>query len=73
MRDDPRLNQIALARQAVLAEGVELTDALVSAWLDRNGASGWLRRLIPRRFFHALRSPCRLQGPWPASQPQCRR
>lgn len=35
MHEDPRLNQIALARQAVLAEGTELTEALVSAWVDR--------------------------------------
>lgn len=32
---DTRLSQIALARQSVLAEGTELTEALASAWLDR--------------------------------------
>ncbi|MFO1177105.1 MAG: hypothetical protein U1E79_01530 [Ottowia sp.] len=31
----PRLQQIALARQSLLAEGTELTEALASAWLDR--------------------------------------
>ena len=48
MRDDPRLNQIALARQAVLAEGVELTDALVSAWLDRTWIVQSWRRCLAR-------------------------
>ena len=32
---DPRLRQIALARQSLLAEGTELTEALANAWLDR--------------------------------------
>ena len=32
---DVRLRQIALARQSVLLDGTELTEALASAWLDR--------------------------------------
>ena len=32
---DPRLRQIALARQSLLADGTELTEALANAWLDR--------------------------------------
>ncbi|QXL83802.1 GAF domain-containing protein [Comamonas sp. NLF-1-9] len=32
---DSRLNQIALARRALVQGGAELTDALVGAWLDR--------------------------------------
>lgn len=35
MRDDLRLKQIAHARQALLAEGAELTEALAGAWYDR--------------------------------------
>ncbi|AVO50441.1 histidine kinase [Melaminivora suipulveris] len=35
MHDDPRLQQIALARQSVLAGGGELTALLASAWYDR--------------------------------------
>ncbi|MFD2379260.1 helix-turn-helix domain-containing protein [Ottowia pentelensis] len=31
----PRLQQIALARQSLLTEGTELTEALASAWVDR--------------------------------------
>lgn len=35
MRDDPRQQQITQARQALLASGLEMTDALVGAWYDR--------------------------------------
>jgi transcriptional regulator of acetoin/glycerol metabolism len=35
MRDDLRQQQITQARQALLADGLELTDALVGAWYDR--------------------------------------
>ena len=31
----PRLQQIALARQSLLTEGTELAEALANAWLDR--------------------------------------
>ena len=57
MRDDPRLNQIALARQAVLAEGVELTDALVSAWLDRTWIVQSWRRCLARGARHITHHP----------------
>ncbi|MCZ2105756.1 MAG: histidine kinase [Comamonadaceae bacterium] len=35
MSDDLRLKQIALARQALLCDGADLTDMLASAWYDR--------------------------------------
>lgn len=48
MREDPRLTQIALARQAVLADGMELTEALVGAWLDRAWIVQSWRRCLAR-------------------------
>ena len=45
---DPRLAQIALARQAVLAGGAELTDALVNAWVDRAWIVQSWRRCLAR-------------------------
>ena len=48
MRPDPRQHQIALARQTVLAEGMELTEALVGAWLDRAWIVQSWRRCLAR-------------------------
>lgn len=48
LREDPRLNQIALARQAVLAEGTELTEALIGAWVDRAWIVQSWRRCLAR-------------------------
>lgn len=43
---DTRLRQIALARQSLLAEGAELTEALANAWLDRTWIMQSWRRCL---------------------------
>lgn len=43
---DARLRQIALARQSVLLDGTELTEALASAWLDRTWIMQSWRRCL---------------------------
>ena len=45
---DARLRQIALARQSVLLDGTELTEALASAWLDRAWIMQSWRRCLAR-------------------------
>lgn len=48
LHPDPRLDQIALARHAVLESGAELTDALVGAWVDRAWIMQSWRRCLAR-------------------------
>lgn len=48
LHHDPRLAQIALARQALLDSGTELTDALVNAWVDRAWIMQSWRRCLAR-------------------------